>query len=313
MNIRTYQSGDEAIQAAIYNEAAAALPKFKPSTAEEVRRRCKAPNFEPNRYFYAEEGGQVVGYALYHANGRVNYPWCRKGYEQLAEPLFQKVLETMRGRGLPLAFAAYRPDWPAQAAFFEAHGFRKVRDMVNFVLDLPDMPTSAARPSIPFSTLRREDLRIIRDLAPEALRVTSVADLERHFFNNPYFGPEAVFVLRGRVEMLPVAVGILIDNPTYADPKAVDSNMPCFRLGAFGTEGMETKRINGMFSFLAKADRDVNRLAMDLMGYAASRLEQSDAGTLAAQVPSDAPHLLRFYQQHFRKQGSFPVFERSLK
>jgi hypothetical protein len=33
---------------------------------------------------------------------------------------------------------------------------------------------------------------------------------------------------------------------------------------------------------------------------------------VAAQVPSDVPHLLMFYQSHFRRQGSFPVYEKSL-
>ena len=88
--------------------------------------------------------------------------------------------------------------------------------------------------------------------------------------------------------------------------------MPCFRLGAFGTEGMQTKRINGLFSFLCASDRDVNPLALDLMHHATVRLEESDAGSLAAQVPSDAPHLLQFYQRYFRRQASFPVFEKTL-
>ena len=33
---------------------------------------------------------------------------------------------------------------------------------------------------------------------------------------------------------------------------------------------------------------------------------------LAAQVPSDVPPLLRFYKQYFRRQGSFPIYERPL-
>jgi hypothetical protein len=48
------------------------------------------------------------------------------------------------------------------------------------------------------------------------------------------------------------------------------------------------------------------------MGHAARLLDASDLATLAAQVPSDVPHLARFYQQYFRRQGSFPVFERRL-
>src|SRR5207237_1205884 len=95
MNIRTFQPGDEAIQAALYNEAAGALPKFKPATAPEVQRRTRARDFDPSMRFFAEEGGRPVAYALYNANGRVSYPWCLPGYERLAEPLFQHLLGSM--------------------------------------------------------------------------------------------------------------------------------------------------------------------------------------------------------------------------
>ena len=105
--------------------------------------------------------------------------------------------------------------------------------------------------------------------------------------------------------------GIIVANPAYANPKQVDAAMPCFRLGAFGTERMQAKRIHGLFSFLCRAT-DTNRLGLELIGHAAFRLHQTDVETLAAQAPSDAPHLLRFYHHHFRKQGSFPVFERNL-
>jgi hypothetical protein len=149
-------------------------------------------------------------------------------------------------------------------------------------------------------------------MAPEALRVSSTEELERHFFANPYFSSDAVFVLRNRSGNLPAAVGILMNNAAYADPKQVDPNMPCFRLGAFGTEGMDAKRINGLFSFLCRGGRDVSSMALDLMGHAAFRLEETSTAWLGAQVPSDVPHLIRFYQQHFRRQGSFPIYVRAL-
>src|SRR5262249_47230732 len=104
------------------------------------------------------------------------------------------------------------------------------------------------------------------------------------------------------------AVGIVVTDPGYADVKQIDANMPCFRLGAFGTEGMQTKRINGLFSFVAQP-ADCNRVGLDLMNHAAFLLRQTTVETLAAQVASDAPHLLRFYEHHFRKQGGFPVLE----
>ena len=92
MRIRNYQEGDESRQAAIYNEAAGPLPKFKPTTVEEVRRRCRARDFDPGTRFYAEDGGQVVGYAMFQPNGRVNFPWCLPDHAAAAEPLFEAYL-----------------------------------------------------------------------------------------------------------------------------------------------------------------------------------------------------------------------------
>ena len=105
----------------------------------------------------------------------------------------------------------------------------------------------------------------------------------------------------------PVAAGVLVVNEAYGDPTAVDANMPCFRLAAFGTEGLQWKRLRGMFTFVASPGREVNALALQLLAHAAGRLTETDLGTLAAQVPSDAPHLLRFYQQLWHRQGAFPV------
>jgi hypothetical protein len=106
---------------------------------------------------------------------------------------------------------------------------------------------------------------------------------------------------------------MFITNAQYADPRGVDSSMPCFRLGAFGTEGMTHKRIKGLFSFVAKADRNLFSVAMDLLSYAAMRLKDEDEiMCYAGQVASDAPALLAFYQRTFERQGSFPVYELDL-
>ncbi len=311
MSIRTYRPGDEVAQVAIYNEAAARLPKFKPARVEEVRRRCRADDFDPATRFYAEEGGEVVGYVTYHANGRVSSPWCRPGHESQAEPLFQHVLDAMRARGMASAFAAYRGDWPEPLGFFEAHGFIRRRDMLNFVLDLIDLPTPAAPLRNATRPLTREDLPAVLNLLPGVLRARTTSELEHHLFHNPYFPSESAFVL-GPAGQTPAAVGLLIDNPAYADPTQVDSSMPCFRLGAFGTEGMQTKRIHGLFSFLVPADRQAVPLGLDLLGHAAFRLDGTETGIVAAQVPSDAQHLVPFYERFFRKQGSFPILERKL-
>src|SRR5437879_9299946 len=100
MTIRTFEAGDEATQISIYNEAAAALPKFKPASLDEVRRRCRAADFDASARFYAVEEGVPVGYAAFQPSGRLNYPWCRKGKEHWAGPLFTRVLDTMKERGL---------------------------------------------------------------------------------------------------------------------------------------------------------------------------------------------------------------------
>jgi hypothetical protein len=312
MTIRVFQSGDEAAQVSIYNEATADLPKFKPATADEVRRRCQAADFDPRTRFFVEEGGQPAGYASFHANGRVSYPWCRKGFEHLAEPLFAAVLKAMRDRGMKKAFAAYRADWPAQRDFFLGHDFKQTREMVNFWLDPADMPTPALRRSYPITPAQADDLPAIFDLARPALRVNTAAELEQQLFHNPHFPPQALFVARARTGATVVAAGVLISGPGFADVRQVDAAMPCFRLGAFGTEGMQTKRINGLFSFVAQEGNELNQLGIDLASHAATRLQQHDVPALAAQVPSDVPHLLRFYQHFFRRQGSFPVYERGL-
>ena len=139
-----------------------------------------------------------------------------------------------------------------------------------------------------------------------------MAELEQHLLHSPFFPSESVFAFRPRANELPLSVGILIDNAAYANPKQVDSAMPCFRAGAFGTEGMQVKRMNGLFSVAIADNRDVSPLALDLLSHAAFMLQNSELETLCAQVPSDAVHLIRFYKQYFRLQGSFPLYEREL-
>ena len=97
-----------------------------------------------------------------------------------------------------------------------------------------------------------------------------------------------------------------------ADPTTVDAAMPCFRLGAFGTEGLTAKRVNGLFSFVVAEPHEANRHGVDLLAHAAYQLLETPVETLAAQVASDVPHLVRFYQQYFRSQGRFPLYERTL-
>lgn len=312
MKIRNYQPGDEAGQAAIYNAAALALPKFKPATAEEVKRRCRARDFDPGSRFYAEVDGQVVGYATSHANGRVSYPWCLPGHEAAAEPLFARALQAMTERGQHLAFAAYRGDWAPQQAFLLAHGFHLAREIVNYLLDPVEMPTSPGSRRTPLTPLRPEDLPAVLEMGAGVLRTRTPAELEAVLLHNPLLPPDSLFVFRSREDNAPLAIGLLVADLSYANPLQVDAGMPCFRLGAFGAEGMQTKKINGLFSFLAADRRNTNAIALDLLDHAAFRLEEAEGGPVAAQAPSDAPHLAQFYNRYFRRQGSFPIFERTL-
>jgi hypothetical protein len=312
MEIRTYRPGDEAAQVSIYNEAASELPKFKAATLDEVRRRARGADYDPAARFLALVDGRPVGYAAFGTNGRVSYPWCRKGHEAAAQPLFERVLQAMKERGLTRAFAAYRTDWTAQLQFFQNNGFQLRREMVNYALDLVEMPTPMARPSSSVGPATPEDVPAILEMGTNVLLIRERAALEQYLFHNPFFPADSVFVLRNRTGGPALAAGILIANPAYAHPRQVDAAMPCFRLGAFGTEGMTTKRINGLFSFLAADTHEAQPRALDLLGYAAHKLQNTEVETFAAQVPSDAAYLLRFYKQYFQRQASFPILERTL-
>src|SRR5262245_26812885 len=158
MAIRTFQAGDDVAQVSIYNEAAGELPKFKPATVDEVRRRCRAADFDPSTRLYAGADGRPVGYVSFQPNGRVGFPWCRKGHEANAAPLLECALEALRQRGVRRVFTAYRADWPAQRDFFLSRGFTQTREVVNYVLDLVEMPTPASRASSQISPLTPADL-----------------------------------------------------------------------------------------------------------------------------------------------------------
>jgi hypothetical protein len=313
MTIRTFQAGDDVAQVSIYNEAAGELPRFKPATLDEVRRRCRSADFDPASRLYAvPEDGRPVGYVTFQPNGRVSYPWCRKGHEAHAGPLFDRALAEMKARGQTRAFAAYRADWPTVAEFFQAQGFRPAREMINYAMDLVDMPTPAARTSSVITPLKPEDVPAVFELGQGVLRQADPAALEAHLFRNPYFPPSALFALRNRPGGPPVAAAIVVAEEGYADPHQIDAMMPCFRLGAFGTEGLTHKRIKGLFSFVAADNRDLASHGLDLLGYATYKVGDTDVETFAAQVPSDAAHLARFYKGLFRRQGAFPIFEREL-
>lgn len=311
MNIRTFQPGDEAAQAALFNVAAFALPGFKPATADDVKKRTRARGFDAGARFYAEDGGQVVGYcALEPAQGRVSVPWCRKGHEAAAGPLFDAVLNAARARGLTAVFAAYRRDWEPVLTFLADRGFRVACEMVNYWADPVDLPTLVNRSKLPIDRLKRTDVPAVAAMGDKLLRLPPDA-LESYFFANPYFPAEACLVLRA-ADGAPMAVAIGLESGTYADVKKVDPLAPCFRLGAFGTEGLNTKRVNGLFSFLVANPANALTAGLALLSEASQEMTEGTVTALAAQCPTDAPHLAAFYTRYFKEHGRFPVLEKQL-
>lgn len=310
MVIRTFQSGDAGHEAAVYNAAAAGLPGFTPLRVEEVHRLTSEHGFDPRTRFYAVEDGCVVAYAGFESpGGRVCYPWCRPGHEKMAGALLAAVLRSMAQRKMTHAFAALRGDWADQIRFFTDHGFTRARDMVNFSQSIGDLPTMFHRPGLNVSLVNADDLPALEKLSPGVLRLRGRA-LGDYLLRNPRFPTDAVYVVRTKAGS-PLGIGILIDDETFADAEETDPKAPGFRFGAFGTEGLAGRRLNGLFSFLTAPGRDSVLIGQDLLWYATTRMETTFT-TLAAQAPSDAPHLLGFYERYFRKQGCFPVVEREI-
>jgi hypothetical protein len=311
VNIRTFQPGDEVAQAALYNVAAFALPGFKPANAEDVKRRTRGRGFDPNTRVYAEENGQILGYCTLEAtHGRISFPWCRKGHESLAELLLERTLQTAREQGLRRVFVAYRADWEPVLRFFADRGFQHARDVINYAADPVDLPTFVNRSKLPIDRLQREDVPALAAMGEGIIRLP-LEKLESYLFANPYFPVEAFLVLRAP-DGSPTAIGIGLESSTYADVKMIDVNAPCFRLGAFGTEGYNTKRVNGLFSFLVANPANALTAGLALLSEASQEMTEGTVTALAAQCPSDAPHLVNFYHRYFRAQGRFPMLEKAL-
>ena len=312
MDIRTFQPGDERSQAALYNTAAFAYPGFKPATEDDVRRRTRARGFDPACHFYAVENGQPVGYCQFDAGqGRVSYPWCRKGFEAAAPLLFESVLAAGRARGVPKVFAAYRRDWDAVLRFFADNGFANARDMVNYAADPVELPTVASRTGPPLRRLDRSDLPALAGMGKGLIRVPP-DQFEAYYFANPHFPVEAFQVMDGRDGAGPVAIGVGLEMPTWADVKKVDPLAPCFRMGAFGTERLNCKRVNGLFGFVVARPDQAISAGLALLAAASQEMTEGTVNAIAAQCPTDAPHLLNFYARYFKEQGRFPVYEREL-
>jgi hypothetical protein len=309
MTIRSYQPGDEAAQVAIYNASAAGLPGFKPANEEEVERRYRAGDWDPTAKLYAVEGGEVIGYAVFNANGRISYPWCRSGAEDVQGPLLETVLTAMRERGLDEAWTAYRGDWEPVLTFFQNHGFECGRTVINYVAPIAELPRAPIPEGLAIRPLERGDLPQVVELG-HGLFGGALRELESFFFANSYFEPSALYVLTPEEDAGRVLAGaLLVSHQGYADPTKIDAGMACFRLGTLGTEGQRHKRVNGLFSCVfASAEEGVV-----LLGEAVRRLESACVDHIAAQAPSDQPALIALYDRYLQRQGSFPILRRRLE
>jgi hypothetical protein len=227
--IRHYRPGDEAAQVAIFNVAAAALPKFKPATLVEVQRRVRARDFDPGLRLYAEVGDQIVGYGVASKNGRVSYPWCLPGYEHAREPLFEAMLTALRSRQVSKAFAAYRQDWSPIGDYFIRQGFPIAREIVNFFIHFYDMPTPSGALTAAIAPLQTDEIADAFALAPDGLQARTPEEFGRHLLKNPYFTPDCVFALHSKVDRKILAVGILVRENAYANAEVIDPLAPCFR------------------------------------------------------------------------------------
>jgi hypothetical protein len=312
MQIRAFQPGDEHEQARIYNLATGPLPGFKPATADEIARRYAAADPDPGSRYYAIEDGAVVGYAAFGPNGRVSSPWCLPGAESSREPLLRTVFAAMSERGIPEAWAAYRADWTPVLDLLRGHGFLDKRQMINYVAEAAKLPSDAVLPpGRVIEPLGPEGIRALIKLAPDLYPDEDLEAIERFYRDNPFHDfSQSVFALKDAGSGELRALGLLVVDGRFADPTKIDAAMPCFRLGAFGTERERHKRVNGLFSAAIVDEAEGDLLLSWLVG---TRARQTGLTHIAAQAPSDAPGMCAWYDRSFRRQGAFPILSRRLE
>ena len=261
--------------------------------------------------FYATENGEVVGYAVFSPFGRVSFPWCLPGAEILREPLLDAMIAEMKKRNIADAWAAYRADWSPVLEFLCKHEFIEKCAMVNFVAEISNLHAADHLPvNRVVEHLQRDDLPRVVKLTPALFADTDLRALDRFLWENPFYNfPERLLALKeprtGEIH----AVSLLVSDGRFADPSKIDSSMPCFRLGAFGTERERHKRVNGLFSCVFRDEGDADLLLHAALATTSGR---SNLTFLAAQAPSDSPALCHWYDRHFQRQGSFPILSRKL-
>jgi L-amino acid N-acyltransferase YncA len=308
MRIRHYQPGDERAQTEIYNQVASALPAFKPATAEEVARRYRTSDADPASKFYLVEDSEVVGYAVLNPNGRISYPWCLPRAAGARVELLQAVLDGLKQRGCRTAWATYRADWRPILDFFAQAGFRHERDMINYAGPRQRLPETLPSEAEAIAPLHANDVPLLQVLGGPLFQDLKMQDLVAFYLRNPYFQPESLFTIKRSGDGRVLGFGVAIVNAQYADPARLDAAMPCFRLGAVGTETERHKRVNGLVSCLFDSER-IGELAL---AEASRRFAQAGITTVAAQAASDQPMTCALYDRYLQRQGTFPILVKVL-
>jgi hypothetical protein len=195
--------------------------------------------------------------------------------------------------------------------FLRGHQFIQIRSMINYVAEKSRLPVLDRLPATRLVTnLKRDELPDLATLMPASFGKVDVATLGRFFWENPFYAfPDHLLALKDADSGNLRGISLMVLDDRFADPTKIDSSMPCFRLGAFGTETQRHKRVNGLYSCLF-----VDEVDGDLL-LAASLASISGKFTLnyfAAQAPDDAPALCAWYDRHFEHQGSFPILSRPL-
>jgi hypothetical protein len=182
---------------------------------------------------------------------------------------------------------------------------------MNFVAEVTKLPDEPVHSELNITALARQEVPDAYALDPSAFAVASALELEKAWLDGPYLSGESLFALRDASGAL-LGVGIAIVDDRFADPTKIDSAMPCFRLGGVRTESERTKRVNGLFSYVARPGPENHRFGRLLLGEARRRFDRAGLRSAAGQCPDDRLVELSFFRIYFREQCAFPVFVRQL-
>ena len=155
-----------------------------------------------------------------------------------------------------------------------------------------------------------EATRHLNELAPDVYADEEPGMIERFYGESPFHDfSTSLVALLDRASGSIRGIGLMVVNDRFADPTKIDAAMPCFRLGAFGTERERHKRVNGVFSVVFTDEADGELLLSWLVE---TRARPAGLHHIAAQASSDAPGLCALYDRFFRRQGGFPIVSRRL-